>query len=105
MSGMKTSFTSESTTFPKAVPITTPTARSTTLPRRMNFLNSSKNDRMGTPVGFACRVGRVFETHHATPTKMVGLEDYKKTVSLLPTLVDSTSLHFFAGGSMAWSGK
>src|SRR5258705_344014 len=37
--GMITSFTSEDTTFPKATPIITPTAKSTILPRMANSLN------------------------------------------------------------------
>ena len=40
ITGMTTSFTSEPTILPKAAPITTPTARSTTLPRIANSLNS-----------------------------------------------------------------
>src|SRR5262249_7284332 len=47
--GMNRSFTIESTILPNAAPITIPTARSTTLPRRMNFLNSSKNPFMASP--------------------------------------------------------
>src|SRR3954465_13446085 len=39
-SGMMTSVTSESTILPKAAPMITPMARSTTLPRNANFLNS-----------------------------------------------------------------
>ena len=38
--GMITFSTSEVTILPKAAPITTPTARSTTLPRMANSLNS-----------------------------------------------------------------
>src|SRR3954447_19169583 len=41
MIGMMMSSTSEVTMAPNATPMTTPTARSTTLPRRANFLNSS----------------------------------------------------------------
>src|SRR5262249_32216534 len=41
MSGMTISPTSELTIAPNAAPIITPTARSTTLPRMANFLNSS----------------------------------------------------------------
>src|SRR5689334_11620783 len=37
---MMMSVTSESTILPKAAPMMTPTARSTTLPRNANFLNS-----------------------------------------------------------------
>src|SRR6476646_5428821 len=40
MIGMITSVTSESTILPKAAPMITPMARSTTLPRNANFLNS-----------------------------------------------------------------
>jgi len=39
--GVKKLFTKEETTVLKAAPITTPTARSTTLPRKINFLNPS----------------------------------------------------------------
>src|SRR4029078_9890721 len=59
------------TTEPKAAPMTTPTARSTTLPRRMNCLNplsmgmeppkqEAANLRCGSGVGQAelCSVGR-----------------------------------------------
>src|SRR5271166_952557 len=46
MRGLIRSFTSAVTTVPKAAPITTPTARSTTLPRRMNCL---KPDNMKSP--------------------------------------------------------
>src|SRR6185437_13542322 len=38
--GMMMSVTSESTILPKAAPMITPMARSTTLPRNANFLNS-----------------------------------------------------------------
>jgi hypothetical protein len=38
---MMMSWTSEVTIAPKAAPMITPTARSTTLPRIANFLNSS----------------------------------------------------------------
>jgi hypothetical protein len=41
ITGMKTSPTSESMILPNAAPMITPIARSTTLPRRANFLNSS----------------------------------------------------------------
>src|SRR5882672_12608236 len=44
MIGMMTSPTSELTMAPKAAPMITPTARSTTLPRRANFLKSSIMD-------------------------------------------------------------
>lgn len=44
ITGMITSATSELTILPKALPITTQTARSTTLPRIANDLNSSIND-------------------------------------------------------------
>src|SRR5215211_124746 len=44
MIGMKMSPTSESTMRPKAAPMITPMARSTTLPFRANFLNSSSMD-------------------------------------------------------------
>ena len=37
---MKTSFTSDATILPNAAPMMTPIARSSTLPRMMNFLNS-----------------------------------------------------------------
>ena len=40
MSGVMKSFTNAVTTAVKAAPMTTATARSTTLPRRMNFLKS-----------------------------------------------------------------
>src|SRR5579871_2527112 len=40
MIGMMMSVTSESTILPKAAPMITPIARSTTLPRNANFLNS-----------------------------------------------------------------
>src|SRR4030095_14397647 len=40
MGGMSRSLTNEATTRPKAAPMTTPTASSTTLPRMMNSLNS-----------------------------------------------------------------
>ena len=40
MIGMMMSLTSESTILPKAAPMITPMARSTTLPRIANFLNS-----------------------------------------------------------------
>src|SRR5512145_902320 len=40
MGGMRMSFTSELTILPKAVPMITPTARSMTLPRMANSLNS-----------------------------------------------------------------
>src|SRR4029079_15926863 len=40
MIGMMMSVTSESTILPKAAPMITPMARSTTLPRNANFLNS-----------------------------------------------------------------
>src|ERR1039458_7779493 len=39
MRGLMMSFTSAVTTVPKAAPMTTPTAKSTTLPRRTNCLN------------------------------------------------------------------
>lgn len=39
ISGVIMSATNEFTTAPNAVPITTPTARSTTFPRKMNCLN------------------------------------------------------------------
>jgi hypothetical protein len=42
MGGMITSATSEETIFPKAAPMITPTARSTTLPRLTNDPNSLK---------------------------------------------------------------
>src|ERR1700730_3183951 len=38
--GMRRSLTKQATTLPKAAPMTTPTASSTTLPRMMNSLNS-----------------------------------------------------------------
>src|SRR3954463_14936033 len=41
MSGVRKSLTSELTTAVNAAPMTTPIARSTTLPRRMNFLKPS----------------------------------------------------------------
>src|SRR5437763_15344836 len=42
--GMMMSFTSESTILPKAAPMMTPTARSTTLPFNANSRNSVMND-------------------------------------------------------------
>src|ERR1051326_2634405 len=42
MGGVMMSLTSELTMLVKAAPMTTPTARSTTLPRMANFLNSEK---------------------------------------------------------------
>src|ERR1700737_542037 len=42
MGGIKRSSTMEATIFPKAAPMITPTAKSTTLPRLMNALNSEK---------------------------------------------------------------
>jgi len=39
INGVTKSFTSAVTTFPKATPITTPTAMSTTLPFNIKFLN------------------------------------------------------------------
>src|SRR5580698_8000530 len=44
MSGMMMSLTKELTIAPQAAPMMTPTARSTTLPRMANFLNSSSID-------------------------------------------------------------
>src|SRR5438477_12968313 len=41
MIGMMMSFTRDATIAPKATPMTTPIARSTTFPRIANFLNSS----------------------------------------------------------------
>ncbi len=41
ITGMKMSWTAELTMAPKAAPMITPTARSTTFPRSANFLNSS----------------------------------------------------------------
>ena len=41
ITGMMMSFTSDVTMAPNATPMMTPTARSTTFPRIMNFLNSS----------------------------------------------------------------
>ena len=41
MIGVKKLLTNDDTTELKAAPITTPTARSTTLPRKINFLNPS----------------------------------------------------------------
>src|SRR5262249_37659043 len=55
MIGMKTSFTSEFTIAVNAAPITIPIARSMTLPRMMNFLNSSKNFRIGVLQGIDSR--------------------------------------------------
>ncbi len=50
MGGMMMSFTSELTMLPNAAPMMTPTARSATLPRNANSLNSS---RMGIfTIGF-----------------------------------------------------
>src|SRR5215510_2787698 len=51
MIGMMTSATSDETIAPKAAPMMTPTARSTTLPRSANFLNSS--NMVGLPKGSA----------------------------------------------------
>src|SRR6202012_1580500 len=51
MIGMMMSPTSELTMAPNAAPMTTPTARSTTLPRIANFLNSSN---MRPPYRAAC---------------------------------------------------
>src|SRR5262249_5773672 len=51
MIGMMTSPTSDETIAPKAAPMMTPTARSTTLPRSANFLNSS--NMVGLPKGSA----------------------------------------------------
>ena len=48
--GISTSLTNEVTILPNAAPITTPTARSTTLPRIANFLNSSSR---AMPASFA----------------------------------------------------
>src|SRR4051794_31536096 len=42
--GMRMFFTSESTILPNAAPMITPTARSTTLPLKANFLNSSRRE-------------------------------------------------------------
>src|SRR5262247_2519873 len=49
MIGMMISATSDATIAPKAAPMITPTARSTTLPRSANFLNSS--NIVGLPNG------------------------------------------------------
>src|ERR1700692_1483426 len=55
MSGLIRSLTSAVTTVPKAAPITTPTARSTTLPRKINCL---KPDSIGVspPTGVAANL-------------------------------------------------
>ena len=49
MGGMRISDTRELTTLPKAVPTMTPTAKSTTLPFKANFLNSLRKsgERIG----------------------------------------------------------
>src|SRR5215471_8280979 len=44
MGGISTSLTSELTILVKAAPMITPTAKSTTLPRTANFLNSVNRD-------------------------------------------------------------
>src|SRR6185312_10931618 len=55
---MMMSLTSESTILPKAAPMITPTARSTTLPFIANFLNSVPNDMSAPPSWRAPRAQR-----------------------------------------------
>jgi hypothetical protein len=52
MGGMRMSLTKEETILPKAAPMMMPTAMSSTLPRRMNFLNASIKERIAF---FRCR--------------------------------------------------
>src|SRR5258708_25286333 len=59
MIGIRTSATSDCTMPPKAAPMTTPTARSTTFPRSANFLNSSS-----IIASRACR--NPSDSHHRT---------------------------------------
>ncbi len=49
ITGMKMSWTAELTIAPKAAPMITPTARSTTFPRSANFLNSSSIPESSSP--------------------------------------------------------
>src|SRR6267154_3060689 len=62
ISGVNRSFVSAVTTPPKAAPITTPTAISTTFPRRMNFLKPSSigaSDKIGAKCMTGEREGQV----------------------------------------------
>src|SRR5208282_838154 len=57
--GVSKSLVNAATTPPKAAPITTPTAISTTLPRRMNFLKpSSIEELLQVKIGGKCTTGR-----------------------------------------------
>src|SRR5690348_9405103 len=60
--GISTSLTSELMMAVKDAPMMTPTARSTTLPRTANFLNSASTDMDALPLGLAVRLiaGRAF---------------------------------------------
>src|SRR4029077_9903908 len=55
MTGIMISLTSEATIAPNAAPMMTPTARSTTLPRIANFLNSSSMIRPSVAIGLLRR--------------------------------------------------
>src|SRR6185295_6226165 len=65
IAGMMRSVTSESTILPKATPMMTPIARSTTLPRIANFLNS-------------CSIVSSVASGHAKPDQQSRYRDHRK---------------------------
>src|SRR5882757_7572847 len=90
MTGMITSATSDETMLPKAAPMITPTARSTTLPRNANFLNSSSKacpfvaalvDQPGVHHGVAHdRLRLVRQRHHRQPHLVRQLAEHRQRV-------------------------
>src|SRR5258708_16610723 len=80
ISGVNRSFVSAVITPPKAAPITTPTAISTTFPRRMNFLKPSSigwTSSVKTAANLVLRTGKVkarrsdAHGHHDVPVLVV----------------------------------
>src|SRR5664279_1638957 len=85
---MMMSQTSDDTMAPKAAPMITPTARSTTLPRSANFLNSSS---MGLPVRLVDQPGMhhgvahdrlrlVGQRHHRQPHGIGALAKHRERI-------------------------
>src|SRR3974390_2618433 len=88
--GMMMSPTSEFTMAPKAAPMITPIARSTTLPRIANFLKSSNTrpsrccgsvDQAGMPHRVAYLALRSLrERHHRQPNRLLALAEHRQRV-------------------------
>src|SRR6185437_1887570 len=98
MMGMMTFCTRLTTTAPNAAPITTATAKSTTLPRRMNALNSLTHPFMIVPPSHGARAHarRGLGLSHSQPLNHAACS----AVRLLPTIVlDDVALRKWGGAS------